>query len=1573
MAVRELVENSFPYDEPVLVRVGGRVQVTPIGELVEGELSRRGCMRLDSTHYRAASDGIEVLTLDENLKMCFRKVTSVFKHRSPAKLWSVKLQEGRAVRTTSSHNVFVLGERLGVTCKETRFLARGDRVLVPSATTNLLREVTEIDLLEEIAALGDDDMGLIMVHGISRQYPTRPSKQAVLLATIGGKETTFEELRSNSQSLGFANAENLIGALRRRGQLETLSRGVYAMTSKRGRTRYAIPRDWVHTDSVPYLYVRENPIDGLDAVALTISVRQGRGGLPAKLKISPELMRILGYFTSEGSISKGYKLSFSFGTHELRTHVSDLVNCLKVVFNIEPTVTVEHETAVNVVVNDATIAFLFQKVLRTGTRSEDKRIPWPVFNSSDVFASEYLNAYIRGDGHVQTSKRNRKITLATSSERLFTDFKYLLTLLGRHFACGYQKASERVVKGRSTYFRGSYLIYIREGLAPECDSLAVGPFRESLVRKPRTNLTNAYHKSVQKNWLRTNFAAEDLPEALRKVVWSDAGALAVKNVEQVPSDSEWVYDISVEGVERFIGGHAVALLHNSFDACEMAGTPPDVYVRMISENPSPDIPDPKPYRLTVTDNGPGVAPQHVPSAFGKVFYGSKYVLRQSRGMFGLGGTMAILYGQITTNKPVVITTSHDGKKKHTFEMIIDIGENRPVVLKRSSSEADGTTGTRVDVALEGDYLRASQKIGDYFKQTALVASYANITFIDPLGQVTFYERATSSMPIPPKETLPHPHGIDVEAFKRIVKLSEEHDMKTFMVSHFHRVGERIATRFLEFAGISPRLPPKRLNNNQIVAMVDALQRFPDFLQPDAAVLSPVGEQILLAGVNKELQPEFSTVVARPPSSYSGFPFLVEVAVVYGGKILQPGIKLFRFANRIPLLYDESSDVSFEVVNEELDWRRYHVPQEAPVGVITHICLPAYEKLLAKVDGQAKVTTIGELVDQEENRSCNIKCEGDVRYITPTRDILVPSLNPDTFQVEYVPIKRFMKRPGGGVLRITSEEGRVVHVSPEHPLLVMTPRGIEVKSASSITLDEYLIASKRLPQTNTYLAKSLDLIDLFARAGLEREITVLGAKNLLYGKTKSTLSKLLSVDASQIGNWRRHDRVPLWAYLRLESDGTQRARLLIMGYRSHGKPVPAILRLDKRFARLLGYYLSEGCSNQSKNNFVSFSFHRNELALHREVRDILYSLFGLDAPIQWKEDKAVQITVYNKAFSLLFTHGLRAGVDSYSKRVPDFVFSCASEFAEEMLDSYFVGDGYLYRKSGRIQATTSSSELAYGIFMLQQLVGSHATLRSYHNHNLIDIQGGENSSRAEHLYHSVVASHGGMLSREYRPSLAEKIPAFILADKRGVIPSAVRQHIGGAFEPGSRISISTASGLLHVDVLDKVAKGDVQFVKVTRIDSLPYEGSYYNIETERDTLPNYLHGLGIFSHNCSTRIPYKTVGKEYIADRPEIEREIRNAAREALRRLGLYLSKKGSMEAVQRKMNIYGKYLPLIAKFATDLADQKKMPRYRKLIGEGEQEASTETETEQEEKTETEPEKTEIGQEKIDEYSGSKEE
>ena len=89
------------------------------------------------------------------------------------------------------------------------------------------------------------------------------------------------------------------------------------------------------------------------------------------------------------------------------------------------------------------------------------------------------------------------------------------------------------------------------------------------------------------------------------------------------------------------------LVENSLDACEDAQRLPSLEVQITSENS--DV-----IHVTVSDNGTGISQDYVPEAFAKVLYGSKYHQRQRRGTFGLGATMAILYGQITTDSPVIV-------------------------------------------------------------------------------------------------------------------------------------------------------------------------------------------------------------------------------------------------------------------------------------------------------------------------------------------------------------------------------------------------------------------------------------------------------------------------------------------------------------------------------------------------------------------------------------------------------------------------------------------------------------------------------------------------------------------------------------------------------------------------------------------------------------------------------------------------------------------------------------------------------------------------------------------------------
>ena len=481
-------------------------------------------------------------------------------------------------------------------------------------------------------------------------------------------------------------------------------------------------------------------------------------------------------------------------------------------------------------------------------------------------------------------------------------------------------------------------------------------------------------------------------------------------------------------------------VENALDACDQKGILPDVHLTIKAVDPEKS--DPKPYILTVKDNGPGIDSEHIPLAFGTVLYGSKFGLKQARGMFGLGATMAILYGQITTNKPVVVKSSVDGKTQETFELLLDIQKNKPIIVKHSTKEIS-KKGLSVSICLEGDYSKAGNKIRDYVYETSLITPYASITFDDPKGQKFSHSRFVKEIPPPPTIIRPHPHGIDVERIRRMIvesqfeipniddamiekvrkdlglskktlsytaimekakkkwktlsrqvrvvialmsflkmdfeKLnkikiedidipnkqlfywdfgdsqSKSVDMNpesqyykqltntvqgepltTFLTKRFQRIGPTTAIKFADFAGFKPEKRMGSMTNQELVNLSDSLQKFEDFLAPDPSCLAPLGEEPLEKGIKKFFNPDFAAVVQRPASAYSGFPFIVEMGIAYGGEIKTGGPHVYRYANRIPLLYDEGSDVVLKVVNDT-DWGRYKIKGEPPFIIVSHIC------------------------------------------------------------------------------------------------------------------------------------------------------------------------------------------------------------------------------------------------------------------------------------------------------------------------------------------------------------------------------------------------------------------------------------------------------------------------------------------------------------------------------------------------------------------------------------------------------------------------------------------------------------
>ncbi len=379
-------------------------------------------------------------------------------------------------------------------------------------------------------------------------------------------------------------------------------------------------------------------------------------------------------------------------------------------------------------------------------------------------------------------------------------------------------------------------------------------------------------------------------------------------------------------------------VENSLDACELHGIPPQIYLRISLEDQISAYE--KIYEILIYDNGSGIPKKELLNAFSKPFYSTKYVFRQSRGIFGLGGTLALLYGQLTTNKPITITSSIGDEYIHSYTFLMDVKGGKPkILMSKRLKNSKRWHGTIVKFSLMGNYPRVSNKIIEYLRQTTIAAPYAEIEFVDPLGRFFLFRRAVDHVPLPPRKIKPHPKGVDIRTVEEMIKANDSQmTLAEFLSKSFHRVGDKIARKFLKNAGFDPEIKLEDLNGDMILKLVNSMRNYKGFLPPSPKVLSPIGEELFKRGIEKEFMPEFLEVITRPPSSYEGHPFIIEAALAYGGKIKgkEGEIMIYRFANKIPLLYDEGSDVTTKVI-EDINWSYYKRPEDKPIAFFFHIC------------------------------------------------------------------------------------------------------------------------------------------------------------------------------------------------------------------------------------------------------------------------------------------------------------------------------------------------------------------------------------------------------------------------------------------------------------------------------------------------------------------------------------------------------------------------------------------------------------------------------------------------------------
>jgi DNA topoisomerase VI subunit B len=384
---------------------------------------------------------------------------------------------------------------------------------------------------------------------------------------------------------------------------------------------------------------------------------------------------------------------------------------------------------------------------------------------------------------------------------------------------------------------------------------------------------------------------------------------------------------------------------NALDACEEAGILPEIRVEVTQLEEDR-------FRVAVEDNGPGIVPAQVPKIFGKLLYGSKFhTLKQSRGQQGIGISAAGMYGVLTTGKPVLITTRTGARKPARYvELAINTKKNMPDILTEHEIEWEKPHGTRVEITLQGLYKKGRHSVDGYLRQVSVANPHATIVYRPPAGEdggtPIVYARTSPVAPKEPRAIKPHPHGVELGVFIKMLQETKAKNLSGFLREEFSRVGNKaIEDLFGEAAPVrlpvTARTGPHRVSGPEAEALHRALGKV-KIMAPPTDCLSPIGEELLQKGLQSRFKADFYTAITRPPSVYRGNPFQIEAALAYGGEL--PGDELadlYRYANRVPLQYQRGACAMTKAVIE-VPWRNYGIPQSrgalplAPLVLVVHI-------------------------------------------------------------------------------------------------------------------------------------------------------------------------------------------------------------------------------------------------------------------------------------------------------------------------------------------------------------------------------------------------------------------------------------------------------------------------------------------------------------------------------------------------------------------------------------------------------------------------------------------------------------
>lgn len=534
--------GSVRRDEPIVIKdARGNVRLVRIGDFVDECLGMYGCYTDALENEVCSAIPFEVLTVDDANNIRFKPLTSVIRHRHVGPLYELTTSSGRKVTVTSNHSVFLLRDGM-VVSEQTDRIRRGDLLVVSRNMQIGRNQPRVIDVIKELSSLPE-----------------------------GIKAPHLKLVRTDTNSK--FHRSRLLGSL-------------LASTRK------------------PHL---ASPQDSY----IVSSGRSRAPRCPSRLWLTKPLARLLGYYTAEGWVNMRGKTpantSLCFGLHEPDI-IEDAISCVSTVF---PGVHIsryysEEKHSVTLSFGGVPIASLFLALCGSGHGG--KRVPEVVYAARSEHVLEYLKGCF-GDGYITNSGG---IVWKFKNTELIYQLGYLLNRFGVISSFGsdgdtvvasgkseLQKVAEVVLHEEDRAFVLEHIKSTRHGsyLMPKAfPAVASGLMRlrtiigrhkyhdlrcrytyERLCEIHRAGLEGTIDREHVKRVMdhilscpRVNCGVyEEGARAVVALVSSDIAFDPISEIKPTAPVDEYVYDVSVPGVERFIGGKSGILLHNSANAAHL--------------------------------------------------------------------------------------------------------------------------------------------------------------------------------------------------------------------------------------------------------------------------------------------------------------------------------------------------------------------------------------------------------------------------------------------------------------------------------------------------------------------------------------------------------------------------------------------------------------------------------------------------------------------------------------------------------------------------------------------------------------------------------------------------------------------------------------------------------------------------------------------------------------------------------------------------------------------------------------------------------------------------------------------